>query len=296
VAGRLPGLRLASLVFLAAAIAAGCARSPERGHNAPTFGDVPRLLDVQVTTAREVYLEGEDVSIQLSVTNLGDGELALGPFPPAVELVPVGRDDSARELPGGGDEAVLAPGERRSATVTWNQLDEAGKPVPPGRHAVRFNLRMNEGGMTWRSNPEPDGGETVVVGYRQGSLVAAVPVGQATERGGVRVELDQLEAQEESAIVRGRVVPPGYDFPEGRSSGPVMPPMSILPFNPVAEYAVDGAAPKRAHGSFRPRERDVEVQWDLDALASDGRTLTFTVTSLGRWGGPWTFTIDLARR
>ena len=62
-----------------------------------------------------------------------------------------------------------------------------------------------------------------------------------------------------------------------------------------AEYSFDGAPMKEAGSSgIRFLDNGMKHSWDmLDPVPKDAKELTFVITKLGEWEGPWEFSIPL---
>ncbi len=75
------------------------------------------------------------------------------------------------------------------------------------------------------------------------------------------------------------------------------PPDPVLPV--IAYYSVDGGPAIEALGPGQRYvnhdiEDDIALSWtELDPVPSDARILTFTITRMGEWQGPWEFVIVL---
>ena len=84
--------------------------------------------------------------------------------------------------------------------------------------------------------------------------------------------------------------PPGYSLPQGAPLP--APPMM---FHAEAEYSLDGRAFKKAGSSgIRPLENGMLHIWDnLNPVPKTAKELTFRITKLGDWQGPWEFFIPL---
>ncbi len=128
----------------------------------------------------------------------------------------------------------------------------------------------------------------------EGELTSTLTPGVSREVGGVRVVLDSVEFGADATTVHVRAIPPGYHFPAGAGDGPVMPPMSIMPFRPAASYQLNKDPSRPAGGGgFRPRVHEVEITWRLDPVPASTNAFRFVVTSLGKFDGPWEFALDL---
>ena len=252
-------------------------------------------LEVHATVARSHYLPGEEVDFQLSFKNSTTAPVTIHSFPPPVDIVEPLEWGVAYHFPGGSRELTLAPGEVTEQAFAWAQVDADGAPVSPGHYALYLNdIHVGEGVMGWRSEPTSSKEAIIFIAHPGGELLRTLAPGISQDIGGVRITLDSVEFSATATVVRVHAVPPGYDFPEGRDDGPVMPPMSVLPFQPEASYQVDDG-PQRpgGGGGFQPRQHDIQITWTLDPVPASAHLFRFVVTSLKKFDGHWVFTVDL---
>jgi len=101
-----------------------------------------------------------------------------------------------------------------------------------------------------------------------------------------RVELSTLEAK-----FYAFNVPPDYSLPQD----PNLPPPSLMTLHAHAEYSVDGGPTKDAGLSeIQFLDDGMKHIWNmLDPVPQDAKELTFIITELGEWQGPWQFIIAL---
>ena len=70
------------------------------------------------------------------------------------------------------------------------------------------------------------------------------------------------------------------------------PPHVMIPAN--AEYSLDGGPMKDASSSaIRFLENGMVHTWELDPVPKGTKELTFIITKLGDWEGPWKFQVSL---
>lgn len=259
------------------------------------FGPAQPPIEVHATVTRSSYLPGETVDFQISLKNITSAPVTLRSLPPAVDIIEPLEGAVVYEFPAGSGGTTLAPGAETVQSLAWTQVDSTGRPVAPGHYALNApEIRIGDGWVGWRSDMTSSRQESIFIRDPGGELIRTLAPGLSQEAGGVRVVLDTVEFGATATIVRLRAIPPGYDFPEGRDAGPVMPPMSILPFQPAASYQVDDGPQKPGGGGgFQPRQHDVQITWTLDPVPASARVFHFVVTGLGKFEGRWEFTLVL---
>ncbi len=297
------------LVFAIAATAMACgsaARGQQKPQPSPTRSSVTSLgvlpggpaqipIEVRAAVRKAAYLPGESIEFEFTIVNKSGGAITIRPFAPEIDILDRGSGKSVRSFPSGTSEIILAPGQSRSRTFSWDQTDEAREQVRPGYYLVSIKkIYVGAGYIGGMTSDNSRGVDRIFIQNPQGSLERSVAVGQTVEVSGVRVVLDRVDFTRLGTNVYVRAIPPGYDFPGGVRR-PAMPPMSIMPFEPDAQYQIDGGPLLEAgSGGFNPAVRDVEISWDINPSPANATSFVFTVTSLGRWDGPWRFVIDLA--
>ncbi len=259
------------------------------------FGPAQLPIDVHATVARSSYLPEEPVEFTLSLKNTTNTPVTIRSLPPAVEIIEPLEGAVVYEFAAGSGATTLAPGAEVAQALVWTQVDSTGRPVQPGHYALQVSLNTDRGEYGWRSFLTSGQQDSIFIAHPGGELIRTLAPGVSQDVGGVRITLDSVEFSATATIVHVRAIPPGYDFPEGRDTGPVMPPMSILPFQPEASYQVDDEPQKPGGGGgFQPRQRDIQITWTLDPVPASTHVFRFVVTSLKKFDGPWAFTVDLS--
>ena len=90
------------------------------------------------SNSKPVYAPGENVRIEVAFSNHFAQPLVLEDFPPAISLM-----DASTGLPiytfvGEQSDKTLAPGETAAVSLDWDQKDNKGRPVPPGKYYVEL--------------------------------------------------------------------------------------------------------------------------------------------------------------
>jgi hypothetical protein len=257
-----------------------------------------------------VYLPEEEVEINFTFTNVASEAAVVEPYPPRMRIFMPSlpgpyEEDIVRSFPPGAEELKLEPGESASYTFTWDQRDESGQQVTPGWYEVEVK-------HTVRKAAEPEGGYSItgtearfLIQHPQGAMEKTIEVNQSQTATGlpftwkreelaidVTITLERVELTAEGARFRALVTSPSYTL----SQGPLPPPQWMLAA--YAQYTVDGITKDAGVAGMRPLKDGLQLQWGydpakLDPVPSDARKLTFTITKLGDWEGPWKFSISL---
>lgn len=114
----------------------GCRPEPPPDHPPPPPVDV--LVDIilhQVTHDR-----GDETVVGVTFRNISQTDKRIQPFPPAIRIEAEWGQD-VRLFPAGARELLLGPGEEYTLSMSWDQTDDMGKPVPPGYY-YRFWTRV----------------------------------------------------------------------------------------------------------------------------------------------------------
>jgi len=182
---------------------------------------------------------------------------------------------------------VLTPGHELGFVFTWDQIDKEGKQVPPGWYSITFkDIDVIQGDRKYSINPTA----RILIQYPQGAVEKTIELNQSQTVNEITVTLQRIELTSAGMTVYAFNAPPGYSFPSGQP----LPAPSMM-FHAEAEYSVDGEIFKLAGSSgIRPLENGMLHIWDnLDPTPVDAKELTFRITKLGDWEGPWEFKVLL---
>ena len=93
----------------------------------------PVMLTVYVAPTN---VSGDDINIALVFRNEGPDDYTLAPFPPGIVIreVPTGR--VVRTFGAGDSASALSAMESLQYVVVWDQEDESGRQVQPGRYQI----------------------------------------------------------------------------------------------------------------------------------------------------------------
>lgn len=131
----------------------------------------------------------------------------------------------------------------------------------------------------------------VLIQFPQGAMEKSIEVNQPQTAEKVTITLERVELSATGAKVYAFTTPPSYGLQEG---GPGLPSPSMM-VHADAQYSVDGGPVKEMGLSAnRFLKNGIQLIWEnLDPIPSDAKVLTFTITKLGDWEGPWEFFIPL---
>ncbi len=255
--------------------------APTPGITIPVEGDA--VLD------KDVYMPGEEIVINLSFKNGTDGSLELKPFPPEIRIMrSYPYDEAARTFSAGERSKSLEPGEIASYTLTWDQLDDRGEQVPHGRYYLEFGrVRLEEG---WTSISRHRYVSFLIL-PEEGTIEKTIEVNASKMVNGITITLERVEITTTEARFYAFNVPPDYDLPQG----PNLPPPPLMSLHADAEYTLDGKRTIEAGLSgIHFLSNGMLHTWDmLDPVPKGTEELTFTITRLGDYEGPWEFQISL---
>jgi len=238
---------------------------------------------------KEAYLPGEDVVIELSFENLTDEVFQLEPFPPQIEIrrrYPY--DETARTFSAGTDSRSLEPGETVSYTLTWDRRDNQGKPVPYGYYYLEFGRARR--GDDWIAIGKHRYISLLIL-PEEGVIEQTIEVNESKTVNDITITLERVELTATEAKFYALNTPSGYDLPQGSN----LPPLPLMSLRAEAGYSLDGGQTIEAGLSgIRFLEDGMGHTWDrLDPVPKSTKGLTFTITKLGEWEGPWEFRVSL---
>jgi hypothetical protein len=263
---------------------------------APAPLELELPIEVVMTTDEEAYQADGEVTMEFVFINRSDEQQTIDPFPPLVEITKPESGEPVQSFPSGDSYITLSPGESVEHELNWNLLDSAGNPIIPGW----YNVYASELSITkddWQRTIVMSGGGSILVRYPQGAMEKDIAVDQSRTVNGVTVTLERAEFTAEGSGFYAFTTT-SLDHQQSPTVGPdsYPSPEPLLP-EPViahAEYTVDGVTKDAGYASFGSRDDGLELSWKrLDPIPSDAEELTFTITQLGHYDGPWKFDISL---
>ncbi len=238
-----------------------------------------RFIRIEASFDKETYLPGEEINVEISFTNITPGDYEISPFPPVVEVRTAGPPfNPVYSFPSGASTVALLPGETVKHTLTWNQRDEQGQPVPYGQY-----LFLVPGGGTLEDARVLG---SVLILPPEGVIERTINVNESKTVGGITFTLKRVELTTSGLSFYA------FNADYGHPVSP--PPLESI----IAEYSLDGGPVCQAGsvlGASGGSNLDgYDYVWFMSIPVPKGtKELTFTITSFGDWEGPWEFRIPL---
>jgi hypothetical protein len=129
-----------SLVFILMAMGAGCA--PDTSRTASLTEEPP--FEINVSTG-PTHLPGEQIMFGIGIINSSSGTITIDPYPPAMWIKSLDRNEIVYSSPGGQNTYELPSGMPFLPTKdTWDQKDNNGQQVIPGWYEIGYEYVIIE--------------------------------------------------------------------------------------------------------------------------------------------------------
>jgi hypothetical protein len=250
---------------------------------------------------------GEEVNMDLSFSNQAPEARVMSPFPPDISIIKLPNvtppDELVRTYPASGGEVEIPPGGTASYTLDWDQKDDGGQQVEPGWYGVEVTVASRDAsGSTSRVSGvaarilvlPPEGVMEKTIEVNESQIATGLPfdTGNGAELIDLTITLQQV------AIADGvgftvTVTSPAYTPPQA----PGLPdPRWML--GAYATYTVDSVVHDAGVAAMSPGDNGLTLRWGygldkIDPIPADAGDLTFTITKMRDWEGPWTFEVPL---
>ena len=240
---------------------------------------------------KDRFLPGEEVMFGIGIMNLSSGMITIDPFPPAMQIKPVGQDEAVYSSAAGNRTLDIEPDYPDSwyrSKGFWDQKDNNGEQVPPDWYEISYEYVIieQETGKRYTANPTA----RFQIVRPDSAMNKDLEVNQSVTAEGISVTLERIELNAVEATVYIFTTPPGYSLPQAGQ----LEEHSSFVMHSAAEYSVDGGITKQPVDiGAQFNESGARLIWDLDPIPIDAKELTFTITQLGEWKGPWKFEIQL---
>jgi hypothetical protein len=252
---------------------------------------------------------GESVDVELVFTNEASELRMISPYPPEIKIVKLPDwnppDSAVRGFPAGSDELELQSGDSVSCPLNWDQKDDGGQQVAPGWYGVEVTLASKKVSDETSGHVRgvavkilvlpPQSVMEKTIDVNRSITETDLPFTWNREEQSIKVTitLEQVEMTHESVRFTALVTSPSYSLPQGPT---LAPPQWMLAA--YAQYTVDGITKDAGVAGMRPQENGLQLRWgyepeNIDPIPSDSKEMTFTITRLGDWEGPWEFKIPL---
>jgi hypothetical protein len=288
-------------------------------------------VEINLVPARQVYLPGEEILMQLVLTNASKGEVEpviVSSLPPSISLVRTGSFSgpavppgmvmppsetgtmgAVKTFPAGTGEKTLVKGEKLTYNLTWDQKDKGGKQVSPGWYNYESTCWFRPESSQDNSGSGV-GNRAFLIQYPQGAMIKTIEVNQSKTLDGLllktikgetktvdvvitlkRVELNEMGATFYAVMSSPNNPVSGYNNPEW---------MGHIPM--TSQYIVDGAVKEARAPSTQLLDSGIEFRWGastddpsyLDPVSAAAKELTFVIPEIRPdWKGPWEFKINL---
>ena len=99
--------------------------------------DSGAILNLEpVVEETKVYMPGEEIKIDLVFTNTGSESIIVPSFPPVIQISRVDTGAVVRSFAQGSEGAEISASGMLDYTLVWDQLDDSGNQVEPGRYSI----------------------------------------------------------------------------------------------------------------------------------------------------------------
>jgi hypothetical protein len=198
---------------------------------------------------------------------------------------------AVRSFPVETQERLIQPGETATYEFTWDQRDDNGQQLEPGWYGVEVALQYKNPSESATEGSIKGVPVRILIEPPGGVLEKTIDVNQSLTVNNITFTLERIELTATGMKVYAFNTPPGYSLPPGQPG-----PAPSLWLHAEAEYSFDGGPFKQAFPSgIRFLENGMQHTWGeyLDPAPKNAKVLTFRITKLGDWEGPWEFKIPL---
>ncbi len=294
-------------------------RVPERGN--------VYSVEIDLIPSRLVYRQGEEIQMELILTNTSRGEVEpvmVSPLPPEVNLVKsevtsrqlavvqaspgIAPGEPVKVFSAGTGEKRLTTGEKVTYSLIWDQRYKDGNQVSPGWYYYEssYSFRKESDAHSFGSGVRdrafliqyPQGVMTKTIEVNQSRTVTGLPftnLNNETKLVDVVITLERIELNEMGATFYAMMTSPdntvsGYKNPDW---------MGRIPL--TSQYVVDGAVKEARAPNSKFSDNGVTFRWGssadddnyLDPVPADARELIFIIPEIGKWQGPWEFEVPI---
>jgi hypothetical protein len=247
-------------------------------------------LQIEATNDKSFYLQGEDITISISILNVSKSAFVVDPYVPEVTLRHFGGGNSeVRLFASGSDTKLLESGQTVSYTVMWDQRDNQEQQVPYGSYEVALDSFLTEPGVIFRVS-------AIRILPSQGAMENTIAINKTVAAANGTITLERITLRAAQIKINAIYTPQGYVMPtqSGTSS-------SQMAIDALAEYRVDDNSMKNAGPVFDQwSAKGIELTWIIfDTIPSDSTELSFRITQIekvpekNQWQGPWEFIVQL---
>jgi len=290
-----PIIGLALVVLVLAAVGfpgctGGMGQAPPAAPAETTPPRGPRIfIETDANMDKDAYLPGDDVIIELSFKNVTQEPFQLQPFPPLIQIMrPSPYDEPVRSFLAGEAIKTLEPDEVVTYILTWDQRGDQGQQVAYGRYYLKLGkIKFEDYTMSLSFGRYV----SLLILPTEGVIEKTIEMNESRTVDGITVTLNRVELTATGMEVYAFNVPPDYNLPQG----PNLPPPPLMELSAEAEYSLDGGPVTETEPSaIGFLEDGMRHSWKhLNPVPKGTREITFVITKLGDWEGPWKFRVPL---
>jgi hypothetical protein len=265
---------------------------PESVQLSTTLTDPQLPFEASIGLERDHFLPGEEIRYGIGIINSSSGIITIDPFPPAMWIKPVEHDEPVYSSPAGTrthDIGVDYPDSWYHPKGSWDQKNNNGEPVAPGWYEIgyKYVIIEQDTGKRYTANPTA----TFQIVHPDSAMNKELNLNQSVTAGGITVTLKCIELNPVEVKAYTFTAPPGYVLCGEH------PPDELHSFtvNSLAEYSIDGCMARQIKaGPGKADDAGITLTWDeIEPIPVGAEELTFMITRLGDWEGPWEFKIPL---
>ena len=187
----------------------------------------PQMLEINATPSQAEYKPGQQIELDFTFHNVYSEPVILSSPPETLVLhfdMPGNTKDwTIRSYPGGTEQLIIDKGQTVTYQFVWDQKDDNGKLVTPGRYHVRVAERPKS--KSGKEGIRLGGEFEVFIQYEQGAMIKTVELNQSQTVSGLplpqkdteiftelTVTLKRVELSEERAKFYARATLPEYTY------------------------------------------------------------------------------------
>ncbi|MBN1432832.1 MAG: hypothetical protein JW931_08680 [Methanomicrobiaceae archaeon] len=255
-------------------------------------------LQESYTTGIPVYSYGEEIVMNITLTNKGPGPVTIMGVPPLMGISHKGEPDFLK-YQRSNVAKVLNENKSCETLLIWDQKDEAGIQVEPGEYTI---------GVYYLYSPGDNGGiwdlsnirqmtrtKDILINPRQGTLQADLIFNDVKQDKGVTVTLVSLDCNTTEGVVVFDV-----EIPE-KSVDTTPRPEGLVPCDvnayPIGSYSIDEGEQKNFLDTYwicdtGPTQVH-RIYMVFEPIPADAKTMDIRITQIGNHEGTWDFHIEL---
>lgn len=242
-----------------------------------------------------VYIYGEPVAVNITLTNHGPGPITIMGFPPKRGISQRNQTDFLT-FPRTSETATIGPGRTLAYDVIWDQKNAKGIQVDSGLYTIGVYYLLSEdtGGIWDLSNIEPYARTVdIVILPKGGALTADIPANPSQVVDNVSITLESIHLTNITGQVNFKFqVPEDIPF----RTHPAGWKMCYLDFLSVeAQYSIDHNTPRQFFIDSVNCEPPHTFQstYELDPIPVDAKEMEIKLTISGSHLGSSVFHVNL---